>query len=651
MKFLKMHLVYIFLSFLALHAQVDTSTIAFKNVNIIPMDTMQILTDYTVITSGGLITEIGPSQSVTIPQDAYIIEANDKYLMPGLTDMHVHIWDEDYLMHFLANGVTTIRNMWGESEHLLWRQEIRTGKRFGPELYTTGPILEGENPAWFDSRVITTVDQARNVVKQNKNDGYDFIKVYHTLNNKDVYDAIIDEAALQDIRVVGHPAIVTDSMWTIMEYAYATNVASIEHMHWYLNCVWQMPLGNDVSMLEEFYSEDIDSLLTARLLDLQIQAGAWSCPTLAVVKNYTSPTELAEAKLRPYVKYVKKRDIDDWVQTIVNRPSLPFDLLNEYRKNIAAKKMVKAMHDQGVKLLIGTDCTNPFVVWGFSVNEELQLFVEAGLTPFEVLTIATKNAAEFMQAEHIFGTVAEGLRADLILLNSNPLENIDNVQDQVGVMARGVWLSDAYLQEKVSPIIRVTPSPAQFAATDTGETTKKRLTIYNDGLSELVIDSIYTDLPEFQVIAPLEKIEAKYYRQVTISFTPESPGEFNGSVTFVTNDKKTPLSTIHLSGTGIDPTRVSSADNRLPTEFALGKNYPNPFNPMTKIKIALPKTEFATLIIYNMLGQRIHTLLDRKVNAGYYEVEFNASNLPSGVYYYQLRAGQFRDVKKMILLR
>ncbi|TFG96006.1 MAG: T9SS type A sorting domain-containing protein, partial [Calditrichales bacterium] len=587
-----------------------------------------------------------------IPQDAYIIEAKDKYLIPGLTDMHVHIWDEDYLMHFLANGVTTIRNMWGESEHLLWRQEIRTGKRFGPELYTTGPILEGENPAWPPgSRVITTVDQALNMVRQNKNDGYDFIKVYHTLTNKDVYDAIIDEAALQDIRVVGHPAIVTDSMWTIMEYAYATNVASIEHIDWYLNCVWQMPFGNDVSILEEFFSEDIDSLLTARLLDLQIQAGAWSCPTLAVVKNYLSPTELEEAKLRPYVKYVKKRDIDDWVQTIYNRPSLPFDLLNEYRKNIAAKKMVKAMHDRGVKLLIGTDCTNPFVVWGFSVNEELQLFVEAGLTPFEVLTIATKNAAEFMQAEHIFGTIAEGLRADLILLNSNPLENIANVQDHAGVMARGVWLPDAYLKEQLSPIIRVIPSPVQFAATDTGETAKKRLTIYNDGLSELVIDSIYTDLPEFQVIAPLEKIEAKYFRQVTISFTPESAGEFNGSVTFFTNYNNNPLCTINLSGTGIDPTGVSSADNQLPTEYALGQNYPNPFNPLTNIKFALPKSEFVTVTIYNMLGQKIHTLLGRRMNAGYHEVEFSGLNLSSGVYYYQVTAGEFRDVKKMILLR
>ena len=207
--FIKLLFLMYTIQFNSIFSQVDSNIIAIEHANVIPMDSLNILEDYTVIIVEGVIHEMGPSESVVRPSGAFIIDARNKFLIPGLTDMHIHVWDTDYFINFLANGVTTVRNMWGEAQHILWREQIRTGSMLGPELYTTGPILEGNTmKLWNGSRMIGTVTQARNIVIQNKNAGYDFIKIYHTLFNKDVYDAIIDEAEKQNIRVVGHPAFV-----------------------------------------------------------------------------------------------------------------------------------------------------------------------------------------------------------------------------------------------------------------------------------------------------------------------------------------------------------------------------------------------------------------------------------------------------------
>ena len=440
------------------YSQIDSNIIVINNANVIPMDSMRILEDVTVIISNGLIQEICPSESAEIPSGAFIIDAKNKYLIPGLTDMHVHIWDTDYFINFLANGVTTVRNMWGESQHLAWREQIRNGSMLGPELYTTGPILEGEWHFLTGSRIILTKEEARNIVRQNKNDGYNFIKIYHTILNKEVYDEIISEAANQNISVVGHPAFVTDSMWTNLEHAFNSGVSSIEHMHWYLAVILNMPNNLSFHLWNDLFTNEIDTTIANELINLQLQGGTWVCPTLVTVKNYTTTDEYLDAKNRPYMKYVKSNYLDGYWSPAQNNVMKLWDpgYVKEYRKNIATKKIIKLMHDLGVRLLVGTDCANPFVVWGFSIHEEFELFIEAGFTPFEVLTIATKDAAEFMNAEHIFGTIKEGLRADLLLLNNNPLDNITNLQDRVGVIVRGKWLTEEFLQSKLNETFNIT---------------------------------------------------------------------------------------------------------------------------------------------------------------------------------------------------
>lgn len=638
-----------------IYTQVDSSIIAFRNVNIIPMDSLHILNDYTVITINGSISKIGPSQSVTIPPLAYIIESDGKFLIPGLTDMHVHIDDQDYLMLFLANGVTTIRNMWGEPQHLAWRKSIREEILLGPELYTTGPILEGADfQFWPGSKIIGTVNQARNIVRENKKDGYDFIKIYTSLFKKEIVDAIMDEAAKQNIRVVGHPPCITDNMWNVLEYSYKSGIYSIEHMDWYLMALWQIPFDLNLPtwLWKSYYSEETDSLLTHQLAKLQLQAGTWSCPTLVVLNNLVSPEEYQQAMQRPYMKYVKNSFKEYW-RNQINNSKWSLDFLKEYRKNIANKKIIKTMYDEGVKLLIGTDCQNPLVVWGFSAHEEMRLFVEAGLTPFEVLQIATKNAAEFMNAENIFGTVREGLRADLILLNSNPLDDISNLEDRVGVMVRGRWLPQKYLNDKLDPSI-IAPSAIIFDSITAGNSSAKYLSIYNDGLCELIIDSVYINSKVFKIDYYSKKVQAKSYGAVKITFTPAEAGELTGLCTIKSNDKNKPTYNISLQGFCVTDIRAFYSQNI--THYSLSQNFPNPFNPTTKIKYSIPvnikqQNINVKLAVYDISGRRIAVLVNKVQKPGYYEVYWNAEGFSSGVYFYKLISGNYIETKKMLLLK
>ena len=154
-----------------------TST-AFVNVNVVPMDSERILSGQTVIVQGDRIAEIGSVDTIAIPEDAQRIDGSGKYLMPGLVDMHVHQRNETHLTLFVANGVTTIRNMWGTEYHLKLREEIKEGKHIAPTLFTAGPIIDGNPPAWRSSIVVETPEQARQVVADNKTAGYDFIKAY-----------------------------------------------------------------------------------------------------------------------------------------------------------------------------------------------------------------------------------------------------------------------------------------------------------------------------------------------------------------------------------------------------------------------------------------------------------------------------------------
>jgi cytosine/adenosine deaminase-related metal-dependent hydrolase len=380
---------------------------------------------------------------VKIPKDALRIDGRGKYLMPGLIDMHVHLKLPEYLLLYVANGVTTVRNMRGEPRHLEWRARVAKGEMLGPQIYTTGPILDGDPPFGKGGQIVRNSKEAEQAVAEHKQAGYDFIKVYNNLS-KESYDAIIAAGKKYNIEVVGHVPLELG-----LEYALKSRQHSIEHAE---------------NFIYSYFHDDLDESKIPYVAKAVRDAGVWVCPTLVTFQYVVLQTEqgpdLTELLQRPELKYIAPSVRQSWLPE--NNEYLTRFEGNESRRKNAARRfrrqleflklVVKGLHDAGARLVVGSDAAIPFVLPGFSVMEEIKLFVEVGYTPLEAIKAATRDAAECLNRLDEFGTIAVGKRADLILLSGNPLENIANLNNRAGVMVRGRWFTEGELQKRLNSL-------------------------------------------------------------------------------------------------------------------------------------------------------------------------------------------------------
>jgi imidazolonepropionase-like amidohydrolase len=414
---------------------------AFVDVNVIPMDSERVLDHQTVVVHDGVISAIGPVSTTDIPDDARVIDGSGRFLMPGLADMHVHISNQDEFLLFIANGVTTVRDMFGDADRLTWRARVERGDILGPTIYTSGPIIDG-NPPWIEgSTVVQTAEEAEQVVAEEKAAGYDFVKVYDVLS-ADAYAAIVAAAAKHGMPVVGH---VPDAVG--LSGVLVAGQASIEHLRGYGAALAADP--KKVTHGSEDWAMAETSKM-AGLAEATREAGVWNCPTLVVGQKWVQPEEQRVLLAQPVVRYIAPAVRDEWNPDSSYLSSFPTEKLAAVQGSHKERLlMTRALHRAGARLLLGTDCGNPFVVAGFSVHEELANLVDAGLTPYEALLTGTRDAAEFVGATGEFGVVATGARADLILTDGNPLQDVGVVAAPAGVMVRGVWLTRDELAERL----------------------------------------------------------------------------------------------------------------------------------------------------------------------------------------------------------
>jgi imidazolonepropionase-like amidohydrolase len=410
--------------------------IAFTNVNIVPMDREIVLRNQTVLVRNGVIEKIG--ELVDAPSDALIVDATNKYLMPGLVDMHVHIQDKNDLILLAANGVTTVRNMWGNTDVMLrlglpdqleLREQIKQGKLFGPTIYTTGPVMEGNPSNHPLMTIFKTPQEAEQSVARQKAQGYDSVKVYDHLN-LETYRAIARAAKENGLPVVGHVPIAGG-----IDEVLTSGQVTIEHLQGYIDAD-----ATEFLIAPERIAEYANKTRTA---------GVWNAPTLALYPKNSLPAE-AIAKLEKQVgmKYTSP-SAQLTTRFLYDQMSQGHTYTGaDYATRISAlnKRMMKALRDADAKFVLGTDASNPYHILGFSAHEELAAMVEAGLTPYEALAAGTRNAAEALGKSSEFGTVMEGKRADLILVEANPLDNVANANKRVGVVLRGQWLPEEKLQ-------------------------------------------------------------------------------------------------------------------------------------------------------------------------------------------------------------
>lgn len=383
-----------------------------KDVNLIPMTEEKVVKNQSVYIKQGKIVAIGNFETLSFPKETKVIDAGGKYLLPGFSDMHVHLMFEDpeeELQLYLANGITRVRNMLGLPWHLEIQKLVNEGKLLGPEIFTTGPLLDGPESIWPDSVILENKEQAKQVVKDVKQNGYQAVKVYDRLNTE-VFDQIMQTAKELDLPVVGHIP------WAVgIEKSYNAGLFSNEHF--------------------TGYHLDSDELMGQ--IELTLEKAVWNCPTLVVLKNYENLNLLKEGEDPENFKYIPN-EIITWWKSFESFP-LGFE---------GKKELLKTLYEKGGKIVSGTDTGNPYVTPGFSLHEEFQLMNEAGLSPYEILLTTTVNAAKMMYDVKLRGTIEEGKIADLVLLAKNPLEDIRHSREIDGVVCNGVWLSKKTMEER-----------------------------------------------------------------------------------------------------------------------------------------------------------------------------------------------------------
>jgi len=445
----------------ATHAQkpATNNLLVLSNVTVIDVRTGALRPGQTVILERNRIAYVGPVKLATYPRSASTVNCRGLFVIPGLWDMHVHLvfgdWFPDArdisLPLFIANGVTGVRDMGSELDVVQgWRNDIAAGRLVGPRIYTSGPMLDGPKPRFPSSVAIATSEDAHRAVAELKRRGADFIKLQSLIPREAVF-AIAEEARKRQIPFEGH---VPDSV-RASEMSEA-GMKSFEH----LIGIFEGSSTNEDDFLKGGKTEGkflatYDAARAASLAAILAKNETWQCPTL-VWERGGNLVDVSDFSKDTRVKYVPaawknktwKRFTDEITQ------GYGADDL-ETRKKFIEKELevVQVLHKTGVPFLAGTDTPAGVHVFpGYSLHEELQRFVAAGFTPLEALQTATINAARFLGIEDQAGTVEKGRLADLVLLSTNPLEDIANTQKVTGVVANGRYYSRAELDKMLSRV-------------------------------------------------------------------------------------------------------------------------------------------------------------------------------------------------------
>jgi imidazolonepropionase-like amidohydrolase len=441
----------------------------FEHVSVIPMDSERVMPDSQVWVSGSGIVTIGSSTGrdavLNPPTTTVRVDGRGKFLVPALAEMHAHIPNdsaeaERVLFMYVANGIGTIRSMLGDPSHFRLRERVQKGEIVGPTMILSGPSFSGATAP--------TPAAATRRVAEEKKAGYDFLKI-HPGVPRSAFDALAAAADKASIRFAGHVPLDVG-----LQRALQAKYWTIDHLDGYMEAL-AGPRGRDSENFGVNLMSRIDESRIAVLAADTKAAGVWNVPTQILLENWYGPDSPEAMQRRPEMQYARPADVAQWMSD--KRRNLADDTAKDRERFIAVRRrLIKALQDTGAGLLLGSDAPQVWNVPGFSIHRELASYVAAGLTPYQALATGTRNVAAHVgklvsdckslspdplpvgaidrisECSETVGTIRMAGRADLVLLDANPLENIANTRRIAGVMIRGRWIPKAEIDRRLAEL-------------------------------------------------------------------------------------------------------------------------------------------------------------------------------------------------------
>lgn len=432
--------------------KVSQTAILFTDANIVDVRTGKIRENQQVIIDSGKIKSI--KQAIANPENYNKhIDAKGKFLIPGLAEMHAHIPQpptneertEETLFLYLSNGITTIRGMLGHPSHLVLRDKAKNGKILSPRIFTSSPSLNGNS--------VPTKEEAIVKVTTYQSEGYDFLKIHPGIQ-LEVFDQVVMTANEVGIPFAGHVPVAVG-----VRHALKNKYAAIDHVDGFIEGLVPESLNVDPTK-NGFFGFDFTPLADPSQIDGLVQMArenkVWIVPTQSLFERWFAPISSDELLLQPEMKYMPATTLADWKKRKdeYTGPGTNFDPKQWEQFTAIRRALIKKLQDQGHGMLLGSDAPQLFNVPGFSIHHEIEGMQTAGLSPLEILQSGTINPAIFFGMEGTFGEVKVGQDADLVLLNSNPLEDIAALKEIMGVMVQGKWLSQVMIARKLEDIAK-----------------------------------------------------------------------------------------------------------------------------------------------------------------------------------------------------
>ncbi len=428
-------------------------TYAIVDVGVIPVDREGVLEGHTVLIQDGRIVEVAPADEVDVPAETRTIPGEGRFLIPGLAEMHGHVSPdpatpreemEDVLFLFLANGITTVRGMLGAPHQLELRDALQRGEVLGPHFIVGAPSLNGNTAP--------TPEDAERLVREHAEAGYDLLKIHPGLE-RHVWDHMTEIAGEVGITYAGHvPADVG------IRHALETGISTVDHLDGYLEGTRADGLSADATPLERFQATD--EAKVDELAELTRETGTWLVPTMYLWENFFNPVEVDSVLALPEMQYAPREMREGWANQNENRwrnqweqyPDLDWDATGAAHAE-ARVEILRALHEAGAGVLLGTDAPQMFNVPGFAMHREIPIMERAGMSRHEILESGSLNVARYADEDlglpGDFGAIVPGHRADLVLLGGNPLEDLAHLEQVEGVMVGGTWISGEEIRERL----------------------------------------------------------------------------------------------------------------------------------------------------------------------------------------------------------